>query len=535
MTVHSTVQKPRSRLKKTLIFSATVFAASAFMTILSPYAANAQNACPKQGGVLKTVDMHYKLVDPTQRANPIYFMRLVYDSLLDIKPDLSLSPGLAESMPQKVDDKTFIFKLRKGVKFHDGTEFNAEAVKFNVDRLMAGKVKSPYSGSWKKFTKGVTAVDPHTVKFELKEEWPSFLWEVAATLGIASPTAVEKLGKDYGIKGATGTGPFMFAKFQPKKMIGLKRNPNYYRKGEPCLDGFEARTIKSGSVRILSLKKGDLDVINTFPESQFPQLKSENAVIVEEGKSSTLTLLPLNTKIPALADKRVRQAIQYAVNGQQLIDNVYRGAGVMIESIFPSWHPAFAKAEDLSPIRQNIDKAKSLLKEAGYGPGGKKLTLTLETASGGAHVQRGVLLQAQLKAAGIDLKVKNISGGQMFANMRSGNYQMVLWQMLGGPNMKDYVWNLYSSGGGNNVTFYNKPGGFQNAKANTLANEIVKTEDPNKVKAQIVELQKIVFDDVPFVFLNYRNHRTARRTYVKNFKTGKLKGLEDIRQVWMDK
>jgi ABC-type transport system substrate-binding protein len=528
-------QKKLSWLKTGLYSATGALAILALNTVVVPSTAEAQNVCKKRGGVLKTVDMHYKLVDPTQRANPIYFMRLVYDSLLDIQFDLSLAPGLAEAMPQKVDATTYVFKLRKGVKFHDGTDFNAEAVKFNVERLIAGKVKSPYTGSWKKFTKVVTAVDSHTVKFELKEEWPSFLWGVAATLGVASPTAVKKLGKSYGIKGAAGTGPFMFDKFKPKKMIGLKRNPNYYRKGEPCLDGFEARTIKSGSVRILSLKKGDLDVINTFPESQFPQLKSEKTITVQEGKSSTLTLLPMNTKIPALADKRVRQAIQYAVNGQQLIDNVYRGAGVMIESIFPSWHPAFTKAADLSPIRQNADKAKALLKAAGYGPGGKKLVLNLETGSGGAHVQRGVLLQAQLKAVGIDLKVKNISGGQMFANMRSGNYQLALWQMLGGPNMKDYAWNLYSSGGGNNVTFYNKPGGYQNAKANALANEIVKTEDPAKVQDKIKELQKIIFDDVPYIFLNYRNHRTARRTYVKDFRTGKLKGREDIRRVWLDK
>ncbi|MBT3916746.1 MAG: hypothetical protein HOF23_10270, partial [Rhodospirillaceae bacterium] len=104
-----------------------------------------------------------------------------------------------------------------------------------------------------------------------------------------------------------------------------------------------------------------------------------------------------------------------------------------------------------------------------------------------------------------------------------------------GPNMKDYAWNLYSSGGGNNVTFYNKPGGYQNAKANALANEIVKTEDPAKVQDKIKELQKIIFDDVPYIFLNYRNHRTARRTYVKDFRTGKLKGREDIRRVWLDK
>ena len=207
----------------------------------------------------------------------------------------------------------------------------------------------------------------------------------------------------------------------------------------------------------------------------------------------------------------------------------------MIESIFPPWHPGFTKAGDLSPIRQNVQKAKALLADAGYGSGGKKLVLELETGSGGAHVQRGILLQAQLKAVGVQLNVKNISGGQMFANMRSGNYQMALWQMLGGPNMKYYAWDLYSSGGGNNVTYYNKKGGVQNARANELANEIVKTEDPSKVKAQINELQKIVFDDVPYIYLNYRNHRTARQSYIKNFKTGKLKGREDLRRVWIDK
>jgi ABC-type transport system substrate-binding protein len=510
-----------------------VAALAAFLN--SSGAALADEVCPKRGGILKTVDMHYKLVDPTQRANPIYFMRLVYDSLLDIDENLDLTPGLATGMPEKVNDTTFIFKLRKGVKFHDGTDFDAAAVKFNVERLISGSVKSPYTGTWKKFTKAVTAIDSHTVKFELNEVWPSFLWGVASSLGIASPTAVEKLGKKYGIDGASGTGPFMFDKFQSKKMLGLKRNPNYYLKGEPCLDGFEARTIKSGSVRILALKKGELNVINTFPESQFPQLAGDKNIIVDEGKASTLTLLPVNTRHPILKDKRVRQAIQYAVNGQELIDNVYSKAGVMIESIFPPLHPGFTKAGDLSPIRQNVQKAKALLAEAGYGPGGKKLVLELETGSGGAHVQRGVLLQAQLKAVGVQLNVKNISGGQMFSNMRSGNYQMALWQMLGGPNMKDYAWDLYSSGGGNNVTYYNKKGGVQNARANELANEIVKTEDPSKVKAQIKELQKIVFDDVPYIYLNYRNHRTARQSYIKNFKTGKMKGREDLRRVWIDK
>ena len=503
--------------------------------LLLTSAAQAQDdICPKRGGILKTVDMHYKLVDPTQVANPVYFMRLVYDSLLDIGPDLQLSPGLASSMPEQIDDTTFVFELRQGVTFHDGTPFDAEAVKYNVQRLIDGKVVSPFSGTWKRFIKQVTVLDPHKVQFELQEKWPSFLWGIAS-LRFASPTSIEKLGADYGIKGAAGTGPFMFESFQPKKSLTLTRNPNYYRPGEPCLDGFQARTIKSGSVRILSLKKGDLDVINTFPESQFPLLADDNNIIIDEGEASTFTLLPLNTRHPLLQDKRVRQAIQYAVNGQVIIDNVYSGAGVEVNSLFPPWHPAYTPAEDVSPIRQNIAKAKALLAEAGYGPEGKKLVLTLETASGGAHVQRGILLQAQLQEVGIELKVQNISYGQMLANMNTGNYQLVLWQMLGGPTMKDYIWDLYSSSGSGNVTFYNKEGGYQNPRANELANAIVETEDPEQVRDSIRELQQLVFEDIPYVFLNFRNHRTARQSYVKNFQTGKLKGQEDLRRVWLDK
>ena len=125
--------------------------------------------------------MHYKKVDPTQRENPFYFMPLIYDSLLDTNLDLSLSPGLADAMPTQIDDLTFVFKLRKGVKFHDGTDFNAAAVVYNVKRLQKGTVISPFTGTWKRFLNQVTATDSHTVKFELKEPWPSFLWGVASS------------------------------------------------------------------------------------------------------------------------------------------------------------------------------------------------------------------------------------------------------------------------------------------------------------------------------------------------------------------
>ena len=172
---------------------------------------------------------------------------------------------------------------------------------------------------------------------------------------IASPKAVKSAGRDYGTKVAVGTGPFVMKSFKAKDHLHLDRNPNYYRKGLPCLGGFKAKLISSGSVRILKLKKGELDTINTFPESQFPQFKGSN-LILQEGKASTFTLIPMNTKNPVLKKKKIRQAIQYAINGKELIDNVYRGAGEEVESIFPPWHPAFIKAEDLSKIDKTQPK-----------------------------------------------------------------------------------------------------------------------------------------------------------------------------------
>lgn len=498
-------------------------------------AAWAEDVCPKHGGTLQTIDIHYTRVDPTQSVNPHYLMDLVYDALLNVEHDLSITPGLAVAMPEKVDDLNYVFRLREGVKFHDGTDFNAEAVKFNVERLQSGDVKSPFTGSWRDSVKEVVVEDPLTVRFVLHKPWDAFYWEAATTLRFASPAKVAELGDDYGLTGAAGTGPFMFESFEPKKHLKVTRNPDYYRTGEPCLDAVEVNQITSASVRILSLKSGDLDIINTFPESQFPQFEGVDDVIIEEGVATTFTLLPLNTRHPALADLRVRQAIQYAVDGKAIIDNVYGGAGAEVESIFPPWHKGFVKAADLSSVRPDLDKARALMAEAGYGPDGEKLTLKLTTGGGGAHVQRGILLQAQLKEIGIDLNVENKVYAQILSEMFAGNFHMVLWQFNGGTSMRDFVWNLYGAGSGNNMTGYNQDGGFQNPRAEALIEIIAKTEDPAEVQDELVELQSIVFNDNPFVYVNFRNHRSARRADVMGFEIPKLKGRDDMRRVWLDR
>jgi ABC-type transport system substrate-binding protein len=479
--------------------------------------------------------MQYSRVDPTQAVNPVYLMDLVYDALLRTEHDLSLSPGLAVDMPEQIDDVTYVFKLREGIKFHDGTDFNASAVKFNADRQRSGDVVSPFTGIWREFLSEVVVEDDYTVRFVLSKPWPGFLSEVANYLRFASPTMVKKLGSDYGVTGAAGTGPFIFQSFEPKKTISLVRNPDYYRTGEPCMARYESSTIKSASVRIISLKSGELDLINTFPESQFPQLEGLDSIILEEGVATTLTLLPLNTRHPALADVRVRNAIQYAIDGKAIIDNVYGGAGAEIEGIFPPWHKGFVQALDVSPVRPDLEKARTLLAEAGFGPSGKKLKLKLMTGGGGAHVQRGVLIQAQLKEVGIELEVENKAYGQVIKDLFGGRFEMVLWQFNGDTSLKDFTWNLYSGNSSTNMTGYNKEGGFQNLRVQELAEVIGQTEDPSEVQAEIAELQQLVFADNPFIFVNFRNHRAAYNDYVKGFQIPKLKGRDILHRVWLDK
>jgi len=146
-----------------------IVSAGALSIIFGSSLAYAEFKCPKTGGIFKTVDLAYPSMDAGVRANPVYYSFLIYDSLLDMTYDLGVAPGLASEVPNKSSDGSYKFNLRKGIKFHDGSEFNAKAVAFNVDRLKSGKIASPYSGVWRKFLKNYEIIDNHQLNLLLME------------------------------------------------------------------------------------------------------------------------------------------------------------------------------------------------------------------------------------------------------------------------------------------------------------------------------------------------------------------------------
>lgn len=497
----------------------------------------AEVTCPKRGGTISHGDMAWSHLDPTAKRTPDGIIKYVYDSLIDITPDLKYRPGLAVSLPRKVSDRSYEFELRRGVKFHDGTDFNADAVKFAMDRLVSGKdltAPSPYTGVWREWLDKVVVQGPYKVRIDLKKPWPDFYWNVASTFFIPSPTAAKKLGKDFGTRGIVGTGPFMMKKFRPKNRLEVVRNPNYYRKGEPCLDGVNSIQISSGSVRLLSLKRGELTNVFTFPESQLPLIEGTPDIKITEGKASTLTVLVVNTSRKHLSDRRVRQALQYAVDGQEIIAKVYRGRGEPIMGMLPPWHPGYRKFGDLSLIRQDRAKARRLLKEAGYGAG-NPLKVDLQTFAAPAHVERSVVLQDQFKQVGIQTNVRNLKSGHVRDAMARGKFDLVLFQITGGPTLATYSWDLLSGKSGKNFSRYNKPGGAQNKKVERIASEAVAMLDLNAAADKLATIQRMVFEDAPYIYLNWRNHREAWNVKrVKNHAVSKLKNRQDWRLVWLD-
>ena len=334
--------------------------------------------------------------------NAVYETLVVFD--FDMKKIL---PRLAESYEQ-IDDVTYVFKIRQGVKFHDGTPLDAYAVKKSFDRILT--TQSPRQ-SQLEMVERVEVVDNYTVKFILKHPSPDFLPSLAWGTGIVSPTAVEKYGKDFGTAAAVGTGPFKFVEWVKGDHILLERNDEYWGT-KPYLDKVLIRIIPEASVRALELERGGIHAAQLSP-SDATRLKDSKTIDIIVGPAPRVIMLSINMNsttqsTPALLDKRVRQAISYAINRQALVDSVEEGyaivgVGIISPALGAFWNPSL----QLYPPTGDIAKAKKLLTEAGY-PDGFETTL-LNFFPWGLPV--ATVLQNQLEKVGIKLKINNMEFG----------------------------------------------------------------------------------------------------------------------------
>lgn len=295
--------------------------------------------------------------------------KTMLQGLMGFDKDLKVIPLLAESYTFNDAATEFTFKLRKGIKFHDGTPFNAEAVRVNIERLMSGKYKR---SSLMKPVKELIVIDDATVKFVLKEPFGAFINAVAhpGTL-LMSPAAIKKFGDDVS-KNPVGTGPYIFVEWVSGDHVKIKKNPEYW-KGTVKVDTITFRPVPESGTRLSMLRAGQAQYIYPMPPELLKVVENDKSIDIIKQPSIIERYMVLNTKYQPLSDQRVRQAINYALDKQSIIRIAWGGAAVEADSVIPA-NLQFYKKQ--APWPYDLAKAKALMKEAGYEKGFTVVFLT---------------------------------------------------------------------------------------------------------------------------------------------------------------
>lgn len=364
----------------------------------------------------------------------------IYETLVYRDTDSAIQPGLAESWTTSEDGTVWTFKLREGVKFHDGETFNAEAVKFNIERLQDPATASP-KASLVDMVKSVDVIDEYTVAFTLTEASSVFLAQISSyTTGMLSPKSLETYGDQFG-QNPVGTGPLKLESWDFGSSLTLTRFDDYW--GEKAtVDSVTIRIVPEDASRVMMLKTGDADIVAGIPPIQIADLESDPNVKVLQETGYRTIFIGMNSTIAPFDDVRVRQAVNYAIDRESIITNIMRDIASYPDSFMISNVIDFS-AKGLGCYEYNPEKAKELLAEAGA----EGMSVVLSTPEGRYTNDRQVaeVIQAMLQEVGINAEINVLDWGAYQEQANAGQLPMFLLGM--GCPTGDPEFNLFQNFG----------------------------------------------------------------------------------------
>jgi peptide/nickel transport system substrate-binding protein len=467
------------------------------------------------GGTLVVgLDQEPPTLDPHASPSAVTYQIIasVTENLLYRGPDGKLTPWLAESWTTSRDGRSVIFRLRRDVKFHDGTPFNADAVKFNFDRIVDPKFKAGGARAALAGYAGSKVLDEFTVQVTFETPYAPFLNAAAAgVLSLVSPKAVRETG-DQVHTHPVGTGPFMIRDYVAKDHTTMVRNPAYARKppwsdraGPPHIETVVWKFIPEAGTRVTTLESGETQGIYLVPAQSLPRLEKNTALRVEKLPwPGVPRIWLLNISKPPFDDVRVRRAVNYAVDKDGFLATVYRGTGLK------AFAPLTAVMLDEPALRQaypfDPEKAKALLGEAGWqaggdgirAKGGQRLELVLNAIEyGGGPDPTAQLIQSSLRDVGIDVKIKAQARPPWYEdNYRCATHGPVMFLRSTDP---DGLYALFhSSLVGSNFNW----SCVKNAKLDEMLAEGRRESDPAKRRAIYLAIEKLALEEaltVPLV------------------------------------
>jgi peptide/nickel transport system substrate-binding protein len=448
----------------------------------------------------------------------------IYEGLVKYKLDSTdVEPALAEKWDISSDGMVYTFHLRQGVKFHDGSPLTAEAVAFSFDRGInkdnplfkeaqdAGGF--PYIDSYiGNAVAKVEAAGPLDVKFTLKKKFSPLLSNLAIPPAyIMSMEALKKFGSKIN-ENPVGTGPFKFTEWKKDDHITFDAFPDYWG-SKPKLGRIVFQPVPEASVRVLKIKNGEADLAWPFDPKDAAGLKSGDTDVVEE-PGLNINLAEFNLKKPDFQNKAFRQALNYAVNKQELCDKLYSGAAVPGVGSLPPTSWAFNKS--LKGYPYDPEKAKALLKESGYD--GHSILINAYPVPRGYNPQGPKLAEAvqqYFESVGVKSEIQTTEWTQYRKDRRAGMHNLSFggWQAdTGDPENFLGIFYHSSNLGATNTSFYNNP------EVDKLLNQANEETDVAKRTALFNQAENIVVDDAPTLFISHAKHQVAMRKRVKDFK-----------------
>jgi len=459
-------------------------------------------------------------------GNSLYVTHQIFETLLNYAPtNTNLVPGLATSWDNSPDGKTWTLHLRQGVKFQDGTDFNAQAVKFDFDRMRLKDNPYRYDGNFAYYESmfggfpgvisDVQAVDDNTVKFVLTKPFAPFLADLAMpTFAIASPAAIKKYGADF-MKNPVGTGPFTFVSWEKGQKVTLKRNDNYWGP-KPALSQVVFQDIPDNSARLMALKSGSIDAMIGLNPDDYKTVKADPNLQILLRAPNNVGYLAMNNLHKPFDNVKVRQAVAYAIDKKAIADAFYAGLGQVATNPMPPTLWGFNK--DVQGYPYDPAKAKELLKEAGF-PNGFSTTLWAMPVARPYMPQPTEIAQAiqtDLAKVGIQAKIVTYDWATYLAKGENGEHDMYLLGWTGdNGDPDDFLYVLLgkdnaTKGSATNVSFY------QNDQVNNLLKQAQTVSDQSQRAALYEQAETIINQDEPMVPLVYSQDAVIAKKTVKN-------------------
>ena len=449
-----------------------------------------------------TLDPHKCTDSATEVIN-----KNIYNNLVRFDANMKLAPDLATEWQLAGDGVTWTFKLRKGVTFHDGTPFNAAAVKYNIERVLDPKTASARR-SVLAMIKSVEVIDDSTVKMVTSYPIGSFLYQLAHPVaGMVSPAAAAKFGVEKLGLNPVGTGALKFVKWLPGEKLEFVAFDKYYA-GAPQFKSLTFSIVPEDSTRAMLLESGQIDVALRLPVTDVARLKNNKNIMMTTTPTIMTMYIALHNQKGPLKDSRVRQALNHAVDKNALVKDVVGGSAVVADSVIP---PGVSNYSSVGNYPHDPAKAKELLSQAGF-PNGFEITLWTPSGRYLMDKQVAEVLQAQMSAVGVKMNVRTWDFQALMAEVKKGQFDAVLLGWSASTADADQamypVFESTQFPPNSNRAFY------KNSDVDLLLNNAKKEMNPDKRAGMYKQAQQQIMKDAAWIPLFYPKQSIAYRANV---------------------